>query len=314
MVQDSARPLRSRVQLPDEFGLCFAERQDIEHGLAVVHSEYRPRKALAERSAQPAAGRTLVVTLALAGDSGYVADDDARLAFRGGFTTISSFHGSVGERRYDAGKHVAQLRLLVDEAQLQRYLGDGRASALLPRSGVRQLGFARTSPAAAAHAVALVRSLRKPLQDSAIDIHLHTLSLLAEQLRTLPACMPSAEDKARAAKRDSSLSEDDITRLHRLRAMMQSQLDKPLTIPYLCAAAGLSEFKLKQGCRQLFDRSPHQLLLDLRMQHAWTLLAAGKQVAQAAWAVGYQHPANFSAAFLRHFGRTPKSVAQQRLK
>ncbi|MNG24257.1 Regulatory protein PchR [compost metagenome] len=86
-------------------------------------------------------------------------------------------------------------------------------------------------------------------------------------------------------------------------------MDRALTIPYLCAAVGLNECKFKQGFRDLFGASPHRFLLDLRMRRAWALLESGCQVAQAAWQVGYAHPTNFSAAFMRYFGRTPKSVS-----
>ncbi|MDF3852258.1 helix-turn-helix domain-containing protein, partial [Achromobacter denitrificans] len=44
----------------------------------------------------------------------------------------------------------------------------------------------------------------------------------------------------------------------------------------------------------------------------WELLETGCQVAQAAYRVGYRHPANFSAAFTRFHGRAPKSVFGKR--
>ncbi len=55
--------------------------------------------------------------------------------------------------------------------------------------------------------------------------------------------------------------------------------------------------------------TPYQMLLDIRMNKAWELLSTGLQVAQTAYAVGYEHPSNFSAAFTRFYGRSPKSIA-----
>ena len=48
------------------------------------------------------------------------------------------------------------------------------------------------------------------------------------------------------------------------------------------------------------------------MRRAWALLETGCQVAQAGWQVGYAHPSNFSAAFTRFYGRSPKSVFGRR--
>jgi len=50
------------------------------------------------------------------------------------------------------------------------------------------------------------------------------------------------------------------------------------------------------------------LLLELRMRKAYALLESGQQVAQAGWQVGYKYPNNFSVAFARYFGRSPKAI------
>lgn len=108
------------------------------------------------------------------------------------------------------------------------------------------------------------------------------------------------------------LSQADIARLERAHALMREQMDRELTVQYLCLATGLNEFKLKQGFRALYGDSPMRLLTEMRMRRAWELLESGCQVAQAAYQVGYRHPANFSAAFTRFHGRAPKSVFGKR--
>ena len=126
------------------------------------------------------------------------------------------------------------------------------------------------------------------------------LSLLAEQLRALrPAPSPVPR-----------WSEADIAKLERAYALMQEQMAQELTLDYLCAQAGLSLFKLKQGWRYRYNDSPQRTLLALRMQRAKLLLENGCQVAQAGWQTGYRHPSNFSAAFTRYFGHVPKSVGR----
>jgi len=78
---------------------------------------------------------------------------------------------------------------------------------------------------------------------------------------------------------------------------------RTLTLPYLCAAVGLNP---KAGMHYRFNSTPHRMLQETRMRKAYTLLESGCQVAQAAYQVGYKFPNNFSAAFTRFFGKTPK--------
>ncbi len=54
------------------------------------------------------------------------------------------------------------------------------------------------------------------------------------------------------------------------------------------------------------------MLTGIRMEKAWELLETGLHVSTVAYRVGYQHLSSFSAAFERHYGRTPKSVAGTR--
>nr|WP_282450524.1 helix-turn-helix transcriptional regulator [Marinobacter xestospongiae] len=78
----------------------------------------------------------------------------------------------------------------------------------------------------------------------------------------------------------------------------------------LSQAVGINEAKLKAGVRAEYDTTPFRLLTTIRMQRARELLQQGHPVATAAYRSGYSHPANFSLAFKRFFGESPKVVAQ----
>lgn len=291
----SPRPGWLRHALPQELGACHADRLELDDGLTLVHSRYAPARDLIEENAAGYGARTLVITLAMQGVSAYQGADGSALDFRGGYTTVTAFQRSKGERRYLGAGVVSQLRLLVDEQPLRRYTGEERADALLGEGRLRCLARIRTSAESAAAAAALA-SGADPL-----DTHIRALTLLSRQLRDLaPAPGPGR------------LSQADIARVEAARALMNEQMDRDLTVQYLCIAVGLNEFKLKEGFRKLYGSSPHRLLTALRMQRAWELLETGCQVAQAAYRVGYRHPANFSAAFTRFHGRAPKSVFGKR--
>ena len=282
----------TRRQLDPGIGECRADQRQVDQGLLLVHSDYRPRLALVEQSKHDDAGG-MVITIGLEGASGYTTRDGEQLRFRGGHTTVTAFRHTSGERRFEANQKAAQLRVLVDEDALARYWPAGLTS-LLPNGGARQLAHAATTAASALHARSLLRAT------DPLAVHIGVLSLLAEQLRVLRPAPASAP----------RWSEADIVKLERAYALMQEQMAQALTLDYLCAQVGLSLFKFKQGWRYRYNDSPQRTLLALRMLRAKLLLENGCQVAQAGWQTGYRHPANFSAAFSRYFGYAPKTVGR----
>ncbi|WP_210644758.1 MULTISPECIES: AraC family transcriptional regulator [unclassified Pseudomonas] len=292
----------TRQQLPGELGECYSERYFVDNDLMVVRSRYRPTRNLIEETVSPHNRHMLVITFGMQGDSGYKGADGSAVSFRAGYTTITSFQLSLGERCYEAGTTVSQLRLLIGEGMLNRYIGEQRTRQLLGNGNVRQLAFQKTSATSASHATALARYLNQGAT-GALDMHIHTLCLLSEQLKLLspPTCLQNPQ-----------FSASDIEKLDQARDIMIEQMDQPLTIPYLCAAVGLNEFKLKEGLHYRFNSTPHRMLHEIRMRKAYTLLESGCQVAQAAYKVGYKFPNNFSAAFTRFFGKSPKTVFGKR--
>ena len=96
--------------------------------------------------------------------------------------------------------------------------------------------------------------------------------------------------------------------MERAHDIMKENLHQPLTIGYLATTVGMSASKLKEGFRQLYNNTPMGVLLEMRMRKAYTFLESGKQVSQVAWSVGYKYPNNFSVAFTKYFGRSPKSI------
>ncbi len=297
----TAPPGWTRQALPAKLGDCHAERFTLGDGMVLARSLYHPLRDLVEESVNTDAARTLVITLGLSGESGYVARDGATLRFGAGHTTLAAFSGSHGERRYAAGQPVRQLRLLLSGEALDRYVGPELSERLTRVRGVRQLDHYRSTPASLAHARRLAQPPAGRATDT-LDLHIAMLSLAALELRHLapaPVLAPRHSD-------------DDLARLERARDLLATQMDRELTLAYLAGAVGLNEFKLKQGFRDVFGTSPHRMLLELRMRRAWALLETGCQVAQAGYQVGYAHPPNFSAAFTRFFGRTPKSVFGRR--
>ncbi len=294
---------RVRLQLPDDLGHCYTECMQLEQDILLGRLHYHPTRPLIEESLGPHEGRVMVVTVGLRGRSGYRGTDASSLLFEAGHTTISTFRALRGERHYEAGSPVSQLRLVIGEPALNRYVGPARAARILGSGGLHRLAFRGSTGATLAHAAALNRYMQpcvmaQPQCHHRLDLQIHALSLLAEQFNLLA---PPPSDSA-------PLTTEDLERIERARDILAQQLDQPLTTEYLATTVGINEHKLKEGFRYLYDNTPAGVLLELRMRKAYTLLEAGLQVAQAAWQVGYKYPNNFSVAFTRYYGRSPKSV------
>lgn len=289
-----------RVRLPDDVGACFVDRMQVMDGITLAYTDYLPLQDIVEESRMDRDRPVLAITVGLDGCSGYMGEDDNRFRFDAGFSTVTSFSRMNGERRYRGQERVRQLRLLIDEAALGRHALDG---LLAGRAGLpaQLLHHGKCPPALAA----FVRTLenRHQLGDvSLIELQIAALSLLAGNARDLSAlCPPPVTASA-------SWSPADRRKLHQARDLLHEHYARPLTISDLCQMAGINEFKLKQGFRDLFDTTPHRMLTEIRMTHAHAALLRGEPVSTVAYRSGYQHPANFSAAFSRFHGISPSAV------
>lgn len=282
-----------RLSLPASFGRCHVDFCQLEAGLSLVRSCYAPRDDLVEEVVREDGEASLVLTLAMAGHSDYVGRHGANLHFRQGRATLATFSRSRGERRFPGGAQTRQLRLVFSADALQRYMGSSGCEKWFG-DDVRLLQE-RPIPTWCQAMLGLLQAPASPARPLAR--HIAAFTLATEFLSVLA---PPPDESA------STLSAADGGKLELAYEHMRRHLEQPLTIPYLSAIAGMNTQKFKEGFRRHFGTTPHQALLGLRMERARLLLAAGLQVAQVAWQVGYAHPANFSAAFSRHFGQSPK--------
>lgn len=288
-----------RQQLPDELGDCLTDSFHIGPGISLLRTRYRPQQDLVEESLKQLEQPVLAITFGLVGESLFRSRYGTELHFQRGHTTVSTFRCIQGERHYRSDLVARQLRLLIGAEILSHYLGEKTCKLLLDgKGGVQLLAHRPTTGASLAHANALLKETENESLDK-LQTHIHVLGLLAEQLRHLDLQLP---------KRMPRHCQRDIEKIDEARAILDARMDQGLTVSELAAAVGLNECKLREGFRQRFNKSPHRLLLEVRMKKAWILLETGCQVAEAAYSVGYEHPSNFSAAFSRFFGCAPKSV------
>lgn len=101
---------------------------------------------------------------------------------------------------------------------------------------------------------------------------------------------------------DRTLAKVERTRLH-----IDNNYAEPLVMQGLARNAGTNETKLSQAFRTVFGMTVFEYVRNRRMEEARRLLRRCEMsVTEIAFEVGYEHSCNFSVAYKRHFGVTPK--------
>lgn len=104
-----------------------------------------------------------------------------------------------------------------------------------------------------------------------------------------------------------AISARDRRRIHEARDYLSQHYASPPTIPQLARLVGINQTKLKSAFKQLLSVTIHEYVQQRRMEAAAEMLVEAElSVAEIAYRVGYEYPANFSCAFKRYYGRLPR--------
>ena len=98
----------------------------------------------------------------------------------------------------------------------------------------------------------------------------------------------------------------DVPAIELAKSLIEKDPVNHLHIPILADRAGINEFKLKQGFRELFQTSPYQYRLHLCLKKAKELLEeTDDTIDQIASKVGFETYNGFSTAFKKAFHVAP---------
>lgn len=285
--------------LPENLGMGRSAIFDLDRDLSYIETRFAPSKELAVLSRIDYQEPRLMVTLGLKGQSRFAGSNGDELVFREGYTAITTIQSSVGERQYQAHKSTLQLRFSLSKNWLNKYFGESKSAQLLGKSGTQLLNYQPISPQAMYSAQQLL-NCNVSAATNRIFMHGQAMSLLAFEL------IPLSEDKRRNSAR---LDQQDAAIAKSARDILLREFRNPPSIKELSKRVGTNQFKLKQLFHHFFTNTPYGLLLEIRMSNAYQLLESTRcQVSVAADLVGYKHASNFSAAFIRHFGISPKAL------
>jgi AraC-like DNA-binding protein len=172
-------------------------------------------------------------------------------------------------------------------ARLQHEMGIGNARELTP--------FATMLSTDAALYDGLTR-----LSDTLTDTHAETLQKQSAAVEFFSNVQHSLSPvHARESKADAS------DRVARAAEFLAENCTRSLTLDEICAASGLSASYLIRAFRKHYGMTPHQYLVNRRIQIGRARLRDGHPIAEVAYETGFSDQAHFQRAFKQFLAVTP---------
>lgn len=142
----------------------------------------------------------------------------------------------------------------------------------------------------------LSRALQQGGETGGLHIELICLGLMA---RILAAREPTVENGRRVSPLPS-------WRLARVTGLIDANLEAPLGLAELAAAAGLTRMHFAAQFRAATGASPHDFVRQRRIERAQSLLSTSDMpVVEVALSTGFQTQSHFTTVFKRQTGTTP---------
>jgi AraC-like DNA-binding protein len=107
--------------------------------------------------------------------------------------------------------------------------------------------------------------------------------------------------------------EETVRKIKHAKEHLLKNLESPPGLKELAKFAGLNEYQLKMGFKEIYGNTVYGYLLDHKLDHSRVLLDSNKyQVNEVAYQIGYANPSHYIAAFRKKFGVTPKKYLMAR--
>ena len=270
----------------------------LDSGLSFIETRVRPNRDLAIINQNHFDEPRMVVTIGLKGNSRFV-DSHSEVVFRESHTVITTVGSTTGERQYESDQEVFQLRFSFPKSWLDKHIGMQPAKTLFADQGTRLIASTPTRP----QSLISVRQLTQcTLQGEMAKLYRlgSSMSILASEL----GCFYDQPFLLGVG-----LNEQDRLIAERAREILCQEYRYPPSVEVLAKRVYTNSFKLKKLFHQYFNNTPYGMTLDIRMHKAYQLLLDTQlKITDIGTEVGYQHAGNFTSAFTKYFGMSPKQI------
>lgn len=141
---------------------------------------------------------------------------------------------------------------------------------------------------------------------------LRNISINSQIYELIGCVILQVKERSLAGIVNSTLSAEDIGKIHRAREIIINNIDNPYSLLALSREVGINDFKLKKGFKEIFGTTVFKYLFEERMERAKTLLLTDSLcISEIAAIVGYQNPSHFTNAFKRRFGYNPSNLRKE---
>lgn len=106
----------------------------------------------------------------------------------------------------------------------------------------------------------------------------------------------------------------DYQKVRQAEQFIRANIHEPCILISLAQKVGMSDCNLKKAFKEVYGTSIANYLHTLRMQKAIALLHQDLNIGEIADEIGYKNHSNFTAAFKRTYGYSPKELRQNRHK
>lgn len=104
---------------------------------------------------------------------------------------------------------------------------------------------------------------------------------------------------------------ETLERLGRAREFIDHCYDHPLSLDQISEKACFSRYHFLRLFRQAFNKTPHQYLIERRIEKAKELLGGDLRVTDVCFEVGFQSLGSFSSLFHKCVGQPPVTYRER---
>ncbi|MGE0425654.1 MAG: helix-turn-helix domain-containing protein [Reyranellaceae bacterium] len=214
---------------------------------------------------------------------------------------IAKAEADIFSRRARRGTHIRKVNVTIEPAWFE----DGEPIGADDPSAIRRFRAAHLASVRWVPSARLVALAEQVLHPPAYEAPLQRLYLESRAVEIATEAMLCLSGETPMA----SIAASEQARLTRVCDFVREAGADKLTLDGIAREAGVSVSVLHRLFRAHFGMSVFGYVRARRLRRAREALERdGISVAQAAYAAGYQSPANFATAFRREFGVSPKHV------